>query len=389
MAKSRIVYAAIVIAAFIFSQALYDSISLFTFLCVLLLPVVSLLLLLLCRITIGIRSKLARGQVYRYSTTNLLLEVKCGAPFLSPLLRVNCVIADPEGKESVIRKLHIGFSPFSKTVIEIPVTFNYRGTYDVGIRSVEVSDFLRLFSLPVKIDQMYKLRVTPRLLSSELRVSQDIYLEDGTSSDVLASNGYGAELFGVRDYNEGDSLRHVHWNLSAAKDDLVVKTYSVNRQKQIYLLLDLTDPQYNTFDMRRLGDGVMEAGLSLCMHLLDTVGAVCLMWESGGLRECTVDSPERFSIAYGDAALCPMQPEKALDRAMAQISNVQALCIVTSRLTEQKLSRIEILQTSLACPIRLLVFENLCAADENVLRSKNISLELLDLSEVERGRVVS
>ncbi|MBR5782961.1 MAG: DUF58 domain-containing protein [Clostridia bacterium] len=389
MLKSRLIYAAIIVAAFIFSQALYDSISLFTLICVLLLPVLSFVLLLLCRTTVGIRCRLARGQVYRYSQTNLLVEVKCGAPFLSPLIKIKCILPDLEGKESVIRKLPVAFSPFSKTVIEIPIKYSYRGTYDVGIRSVEVSDFLRLFSLPLKIDEIFKLHVTPRFLPSELRVNQDIYLEDGTSADMLASATYGGELFGVRDFDDNDSLRYVHWNLSAVKDTLMVKTYSVNRQKQIYVLLDMTDKEYQTFSARRMGDVIMEAGLSLCMDLLNRVGAVCLMWESGGLKQCTVDSPQRLSIAYEQSCLCPMQPEKALDTAMAEISNVQALCIVTGRLTEQKLSRVELLQTSLNCPIRLLVFENVCAAQEDVLRSKDISLELLSLEDVEKGKVVS
>lgn len=389
MMKSRIVYAAITIAAFVFSQALYDSISLFTLVCVLVLPVLSFLLLLLCRSTINIRSRLARGQVYRYTQTTLLIEIKFGAPFLSPLIQLNCIINDPMGKESVIRRLPIGFSPFSKTVIEVPVSYNYRGVFDVGVQTVEIFDFLRLFKLKVKIDQCNKLYVTPRFLPSDLKISQNIYLEDGTSADMLAANGYGAELFGVRDYTDNDSLRHVHWNLSAVKDELVVKTYSVNRQKQIYIMLDMTDSMHDAHQIRRIGDAIMEAGLSLCKDLLNRVGSVALLWPGGGLKECLIDSPARLSAAYEESSLCPMQPENALDRALSQINNVQALCFVTGRLTFEKLSRVEMLQTNLACPIRLLAFENVCHANEDNLRAKNISLEIISLEAVEKGRVVS
>lgn len=389
MIKSRIIYVAIIIGAFVFSQALYDSISLFTLVCVLVLPVLSFLLLLLCRSTIGIRSRLARGQVYRYTQTTLLVEIKFGAPFLSPMMQINCIVNDPDGKESVIRRLPIGFSPFSKTVIEVPISYNYRGAYDVGVQSVEIYDFLRLFKLKAKVEQRNKLYVTPRFLPSDLRVSQDIYLEDGTSADMLATGGYGAELFGIRDYNDNDSLRHVHWNLSAAKGELLVKTYSINRQKQIFIMLDMTDSAYETLESRRIGDAIMETGISLCRDLLDRVGAVSLMWPGGGLKECLVDNPERLSIAYEESGLCPMQPEKALDRALAQISNVQALCFVTGRLTQEKLSRVEMLQASLACPIRLLALENVCQASDIALRTKSISLEIVSIEEIERGRVVS
>ena len=388
MIKSRITYVAILIASFIFSQALYDSISLFTMVCVLVLPVLSLVLLLLCKSTVGIRTKLAQSRIYRFHQTNLLVEIKCGAPLLSPLMQLECIINDPEGKESVIRRLPVGFSPFSKTVIEIPVSFAYRGKYDIGIRSVEIYDFLRLFKIRHKIDQHYKLYVTPRFLPSEINFTQDIYLEDGISTDILNATNEGAELFGVRDYDQNDSLRHVHWNLSAAKEDLLVKTYSVNRQHQMYVLLDMTDKDHRSLASRRLGDAMVETALSLCRVLLDRVGSVCLMWQRGNLHECSVDSPQRLSVAYEEVGLCPMQSEKALDRALSEISNVQALCIVTGRLDEQKLSRVEILQNALHCPIRLFAFENNCSAESMTLSAKNITLEMLHLDEIEKGRVI-
>ncbi len=388
MIKSRIVYAAILIASFIFSQALYDSISLFTLVCVIILPILSVILMLLCKGTVGIRSRLSQSRVNRYHETTLLVEIKCGAPFLSPLMQLECIVNDPEGKESVIRRLPVGFSPFSKTVIEVPLRYTYRGKYEVGIRSVEIYDFLRLFKIRHKIDQRYKLYVTPRFLPSEIHFSQEIYLEDGSSTDIISSSNEGAELFGVRDYTDDDSLRHVHWNLSAAKDALMVKTYSVNRQHQMYILLDLTDKEHRTLRARRLGDAMVETALSLCRDLLDRVGSVCLMWQRGGLHECSVDSPQRLSVAYEEGGLCPMQSEKALDRALGEISNVQALCIVTGRLDEQKLSRVEILQNSLHCPIRLFAFENTCSVETMSLSAKNITLEMLHLEEIEKGRVI-
>ncbi len=388
MIKSRIIYATILIASFIFSQALYDSVSLFTLVCVIVLPLLSGGMLLLCHSSVGIRTKLSHSRVYRYHRSNLLVEVKCGAPLISPLMQLECIVNDPEGKESVIRRLPVGFSPFSRTVIEIPLEYAYRGKYEVGIKSVEIYDFLRLFKIRYKIDQKYKLYVTPRFLPSDVRFMQDIYLEDGTSTDIITSSGDGTELFGVRDYTDDDSLRHVHWNLSAAKENLLVKTYTVNRQQQMYLLLDLTDPEYNTHHARRLGDAMVETALSLCRDLQDRVGAVSMMWQRGGLHECLVDSPQRLSVAYEEVGLCPMQSEKALDRALSEISNVQALCIVTGRLNDKKLSRVEILQNALHCPIRLFAFENTCSAEAMALSAKDITLEMLSLEEVEKGRVV-
>ena len=57
MTRSRLIYAALLIAAFIFSQALYDSISLFTLAVVLLIPLISLLCLLISLSLVKIKAE--------------------------------------------------------------------------------------------------------------------------------------------------------------------------------------------------------------------------------------------------------------------------------------------------------------------------------------------
>lgn len=47
MTRSRLIYLGLLIGAFVFSQALYDSISLFTLALVLLIPLISLICLLI------------------------------------------------------------------------------------------------------------------------------------------------------------------------------------------------------------------------------------------------------------------------------------------------------------------------------------------------------
>lgn len=387
MTKSRILYAAIVLAAFIFSQALYDPISLFVLVCVILLPIVSLLMLLICRSSFRVRSRLAREQVYRYRETKLFVELMSGAPFLSPVVTLNCVLNNPEGDRSAIRRLPLAFSPFSKTVIEIPVSYTLRGKYDVGIRSVEICDFLRLFRIKVKLNQMYILRVTPRFLPSDLRISQDIFLEDGSSTDMLATNGYGAELFGVRDYQDNDSLRHVHWNLSAVKDNLMVKTFSINRQKQICVLLDMSDPNPASPESRRLADALVETAVSLSRDYLDRVGGVNLMWHTGAMQQCDINSPQHLSTAYEKVAFCPMQPMNVMNHIADELTNVQALCMIVGDLNEEKRTRIEIIAGVVRCPIRLLAFNNSADVSDMELRGKNISLEMLHIETVEGGRI--
>ena len=50
--------------------------------------------------------------------------------------------------------------------------------------------------------------------------------------------GVGTELFGVREYQAGDSLRRIHWRLSARHGELVVREYEPPGLRTLLLVLD-------------------------------------------------------------------------------------------------------------------------------------------------------
>jgi uncharacterized protein (DUF58 family) len=50
--------------------------------------------------------------------------------------------------------------------------------------------------------------------------------------------GAGTELFGVREYQVGDSLRRIHWRLSARRGELVVREYEPPGLRTLLLALD-------------------------------------------------------------------------------------------------------------------------------------------------------
>lgn len=50
--------------------------------------------------------------------------------------------------------------------------------------------------------------------------------------------GAGTELFGTREYRAGDSLRRIHWRLSARRGELVVREYEPPGLRTLLLVLD-------------------------------------------------------------------------------------------------------------------------------------------------------
>ena len=52
--------------------------------------------------------------------------------------------------------------------------------------------------------------------------------------------GYGNEVFGVREYRAGDSLRRIHWRSSARRGELVVREYEPPGLQTLTILVDPT-----------------------------------------------------------------------------------------------------------------------------------------------------
>lgn len=82
-------------------------------------------------------------------------------------------------------------------------------------------DFVRLHSLPVRNDAhpRFEQMISPR-------------------------RGGRDEFFGVRQYVPGDEVRSVHWRASARLDEIVVKEFEHQQDRQLWILLDLAESQH-------------------------------------------------------------------------------------------------------------------------------------------------
>lgn len=112
----------------------------------------------------------------------------------------------------------------------------YRGEYEVGIREVVVTDFLRLFRVSYANPGVIKAVVRPRLvLLEELKGMEEFQaplqreILSGTEPDIL-----------VRNYGEGDSLRQIHWKSTARQGKLVTRTVVGEEKQGIILFCDMT-----------------------------------------------------------------------------------------------------------------------------------------------------
>ena len=112
-----------------------------------------------------------------------------------------------------------------------------RGRYAFEDVRVELADPFWLESVSVPLPPPGALLVYPRLVRL-----QRLFSESGTHSHdgrrMLLRRHSGFELHGVREYEQGESLRRVHWRSTARRGELMVKELEDAPRDEIAVLLD-------------------------------------------------------------------------------------------------------------------------------------------------------
>jgi uncharacterized protein (DUF58 family) len=112
-----------------------------------------------------------------------------------------------------------------------------RGRYAFEDVRVEIADPFGLESVAVALPAPGALLVYPRLVRLERLFSETgAHAHDGRR--LLLRRHSGFELHGVRQYEQGESLRRVHWRSTARRGQLMVKELEDAPRDEIAVLLD-------------------------------------------------------------------------------------------------------------------------------------------------------
>lgn len=145
-------------------------------------------------------------------------------------------------------------------------------------------DYMGLFVLPVRLGGKARCAALFYPAVSRPVLSVDpISMPDG-EGERYAQGRPGddpSELFGLREYREGDKLSRIHWKLSQKAGDTLVKEFSLPVSDHIFFLLEANGSGVET-------DALLDAFASLSAFLLEQETAHRVGFWSGKGRRFTV-----------------------------------------------------------------------------------------------------
>lgn len=154
---------------------------------------------------------------------------KTGIPITKIRLDVVVSYCDKKGKEYKKYRKNVklyGGCKGRKDNMDLSVSLPYCGMADVKIVKAKVYDYTGLFYCTIKPLSIMNILIFPEVESSIYEGAFSQY--ESNNNIELYINRKGSshdDIRQIREYQTGDSYRHIHWNLSSRTGDLLIKEF--------------------------------------------------------------------------------------------------------------------------------------------------------------------
>ncbi len=169
--------------------------------------------------------------------------------------------------------------PRGRACWQIPMTAHHCGYLRLQVSSLRVYDLFGLLPRPTKRLAQEAVTVLPEMAELSLSVTVPPVAQADSLDYAPDRPGYDeSEVFQLREYRPGDSLRAVHWKLSAKRQELVLKEASLPVMRSIAVFLDKNTGSPTPDGLDQLAD----QAASLCKTLCEAGFSFCLRWSEDG-----------------------------------------------------------------------------------------------------------
>lgn len=212
--------------------------SYLVFLFLLILPVLSFVWLLLSFRFAGVRAQASKAAVEKKEPFSFMIRAKSSRLFPIPCLRVTIEISNALGGETERELLSFPFFA-GEAVMEQPCRSACCGKLSCTVRRARGLDFLRLFSLPVRVKESAAVFILPSRTPAPAAVTENCLLPDFAELSLPTAPGNDpSDPFDVRSYRPGDPLSRIHWKLSAKQGEWIVREGGSSAERSIRFLVE-------------------------------------------------------------------------------------------------------------------------------------------------------
>jgi len=264
IASNRIIYGALLIAACAYAWSSGHRLAYICVVVLFLLPVVSYI------ITLAILMRLKVWQdmpdiVIKTQHDEIIMRLHNPAPL--PLNQVACIFVDNEPALEIEKDRKFALAQLKTSVTRIPFYARYRGYYQTGLIALEATDLMKLFRLRRNYKKQTNILVLPRILeNSDIPIAANIMSEASSRFDIRDEDY--ATISDVRPYIPTDSIKRVHWKLTAKRNEWLVKIFQSNALNLVTVILDNSRLDFPKEETHKFEDQIVENAIALMRFCL-------------------------------------------------------------------------------------------------------------------------
>lgn len=241
-----------------YSNAVY---AYFPFFTVLLLVAASVGLTIYIKKNIRVDSDFEDAECDRHAQVPMGLQIYNDSLLICPRAIAYLYISDLTGEADSITANTFTMAAKSASDFAFDLRMDHIGEYRAGVRSMEIYDFLGLFRFPLGVSKELNVMVMPAK-RDDLGVdfSARSMSESTDQRSTAVSDGF--DYSGVREYAIGDSMKRIHWKLSAHSPNYMTKITEMSMRNDMVIVLDVNAPQTDAETLACLYDAVVETALA-------------------------------------------------------------------------------------------------------------------------------
>jgi len=267
MRLNRILYFVLLFLSFVFVYFYGGRVPYMLFYLVIALPIVSVLYTVLLYFSFTCRGTIENNHVLKGRRTNYIFEIYNKSPFLYPYIRIEFLESAKLLSED-LKPRFFSLLPFSRKKLCYELNCKYRGVFDVGIKSIELRDFLGIFSFKRRPKRHNNIIIYPNVIILESFTPALCLLSESTTASGNSVMEDTDVISEIRPYSYGDNPKRIHWKLTSKLSSLMVKKYRNNNNNSINVYIDVRKNSFGYIENIEIEDKIIEAALSIIYYCL-------------------------------------------------------------------------------------------------------------------------
>ncbi|AEE96933.1 DUF58 domain-containing protein [Mahella australiensis] len=205
---------------------------------------------------------------------------------------------------------HISLGPRHEVSFEDILQCGHYGFYDMDSITLRVEDAFGIFAVNKRLASHLILRVYPKWYNLN-RLSLSSYQQMGNISGKHRIMEDFADIGGIRQYRDGDSIKRVHWKLSAKRDELLVKDFVFNSNTQVCVIIDTYKPDFES-NTAELSERMAECAASILYYCLNSEMHTGLIYDEREHVMLWGNNLSTFTAFMDSIIMTKMQGERPL-----------------------------------------------------------------------------